>query len=275
MQRAVEEGRDPVLVVRQAIEVGAAVLFHGAAKNTMDAVSSEVDRLLTALSERSSKLEVVRRARERISARGMNFEDDLGVVLDACFVPHEDVFEATGSTTGIADEKTGDFVLTVNPRDTAGHVRRVVFEAKDRPLSLNKALAELDAAMLNREAVVGVLVFARAAQAPLQMRPLRLYPGNRLIVVWDQEQESQGNLALEIAAQLARSLAIAVEQEDSRLNRRGIGSRLEQLIGVVESAVAIRQGLEGARRGLNQAEDAYQEMREQALALLYELQDRL
>ena len=80
----------------------------------------------------------------------------------------------------------GDFLLTVNPRDTAGARRRVVFEAKDRQLSLNKALTELDAAMLNRSAQVGVMVFARTAQAPLSRRPLRVYPGNRILVVWER-----------------------------------------------------------------------------------------
>jgi hypothetical protein len=49
----VEDGRDPEAIVREAIEVGAAVLIHGAAKSTVDAVGAEVDRLLTALNERS------------------------------------------------------------------------------------------------------------------------------------------------------------------------------------------------------------------------------
>jgi hypothetical protein len=273
VQHAQAEGRELEAVVRQALEVGAAVLLHGAAKNTLDAVGAEVDRLLTAMNERSSKLEVVRQARTKIAARGFGFEEELGAVLDNCFVPHEDVFEATGATRGIAEEKTGDFVLTVNPRDTAGHHRRVVFEAKDRPLPLQKALSELDAAMLNRGAHVGVMVFARSGQAPLKGRPLRVFPGNRILVVWEQEED--GNLALDVAAQLARTLAIAAERDDGKLNRRGVGSRVEQLITVIESADRIRRSLAGARRGLDDADDAYEEMRDQAMTLLYELQDRL
>lgn len=194
-------------------------------------------------------------------------------MLDQQFVPHQDIFEATGATKGIGDDKVGDFVLQVNPRDTRGHDRRVVFEAKDRRLSLNKALAELDAAMVNRGAQVGVLVFARDAQAPLAGRPLRVFPGNRILVVW--ESETHGDLALEVAAQLARTLAVVVEPEDARLNRRGVATRVEKLISVIERADGIGQGLTGARRGLDSAEVAYRELRKDALALLSELQDRL
>ena len=272
-RQALEEGRDLGHVVRQALEIGAAVLLHGSAKGTVDAVSAEVERLLSVLSERTARLEFARTSRERMPGRGFSFEADLGAVLDGCFVPHEDVFEATGATKGVAEEKVGDFVLTVNPRDTGGGDRRVVFEAKDRQLSLNKALAELDAAMLNRSAQVGVMVFARAAQAPLRGRPLRVYPGNRILVVW--EQEAQGNLALEIASQLARTLAVAVEREGAKLSRRGVAGRVEKLINVVERADAIQRGLEGARRGLDDAQDAYQDMRDDAMTLLFELQDRL
>jgi MoxR-like ATPase len=53
VRAGVEDGRDPEAIVREAIDVGAAVLVHGAAKSTVDAVGAEVDRLLTALNERS------------------------------------------------------------------------------------------------------------------------------------------------------------------------------------------------------------------------------
>lgn len=274
VQDAVAAGRDPELVVRQALEVGAAVLSHGAAKGTVDAVSAEVDRLLTALDEKSSRIEAVKRLRERIAAKGLSFEAALPPVLDGCFAPHNDVVEATGATRGIAEQKVDDFAVVVNPRDTGGRDRRIVFEAKDRMMSLPKALAELEAAMLNRNAVVGVLVFAHRAQAPLAGKPLRAFPGNKLMVVWDTEADPD-HLALEVAAQLARTLAIAAQAEDAKLNRRGVGTRIEKLINVVERADAIRRGISGARSGLDAAEDAYYEMNEQALELLLELQDRI
>ncbi len=94
-----------------------------------------------------------------------------------------------------------------------------------------------------------------------------------MIAVW--EQESGGDLALEIATQLARTLAIGVEREDGKLNRRGVADRLAKLVNVIDRAEEIERGISGARRGLDAVEHAYEAMREDALALLYELQDRL
>jgi hypothetical protein len=270
---AVAEGRDLEVVIRQALEVGAAVLLHGGAKATVDAVAAEADRVLAALESQTRTLEIVRRARGQIASRGLSFEEDLGAVLESCFAPFQDVLEPTGTVKGIADAKVGDFLLTINPEHTAGRARRVVFEAKDRPMTSAKALAELDAAMLNRGACVGVMVFANAAQAPIATKSLRSFPGNRLMVIWDQE--SGGDLALEVAAQFARTMAIAAGPDDGKLNRRGFADRFAKLINIIDHADSIARGISSARIGLDATESAYEAMREDALAVLYELQDRV
>ena len=163
VRAGVEDGRDPEAIVREAIDVGAAVLVHGAAKSTVDAVGAEVDRLLTALNERSLRIESLGRMAGKVAAKGLAYEAELGVALERCFAPHQDVLEATGATTGTADDKVGDFVATLNPKDTGGRALRVVVEAKDRPLSMPKTLAELDAAGV-------VLPEARAALESIIVR---------------------------------------------------------------------------------------------------------
>lgn len=55
---------------------------------------------------------------------------------------------------------------------------------------MEKSMAELDAAMLNRDAQVGVLVFAKAGQAPLAGKPLRVLHGNRIMLVFDKDEQS-------------------------------------------------------------------------------------
>jgi hypothetical protein len=275
VRNGVAQERDPEQLVRHALEVGAAVLLHGTAKGTVDAVSAEVDRLLVAMRERSERLEAVRRQGERIAAKGFTFEDELGPALDACYAPHEDIVEVTGAAKGIADDKVGDFVVTLNPRDTGGRDRRIVFEAKDRAVSMKKGLDELDAALLNRDAHVAVMVFAHARQAPLAGKPLRVLPGNRLMVVWEVEENGGSELALEVCAQLARALAITAQREDLTLDRGALAEKLAALTNVVERGSDIRRGIRSARRGLDVAEDAYLNMTEEALALLLELQERL
>jgi hypothetical protein len=272
---AVGGGKHLELVVREALEVGASVLLHGSAKGTVDAVAAEVQRLLTALDEKSLRAESMRRMGQRVAAKGFDFEDALGPALEACYSPHEDILEVTGASPGIADEKVGDFVVTVNPRDTSGRDLKIVFEAKDRKLTVQKALAEIDAAMVNRGAQVGVMAFAHFAEAPLVGKPLRVFPGNRLMVVWETEGNDNSDLALEVCAQLARTLAIGVERDDVKLNRKMLNDRLAQLVSSIQRAAAIERGIRGARRGLDAAEAAYDDMRSEALAVLYELQDRV
>jgi hypothetical protein len=82
-------------------------------------------------------------------------------------------------------------------------------------------------------------------------------------------------LALEVAAQLARTLAIGAEGVSEKLNRKAASARIEKLVNVVENASAIRRGISGARRGLDAAEDAYEAMAEEAMAVVLELADRL
>jgi hypothetical protein len=43
-------------------------------------------------------------------------------------------------------------------------------------------------------------------------------------------------------------------------------------VNIVESADDIQRGIRGARKALDSTEDAYQGMRDDALAVLYELQ---
>ena len=274
VRAGVEDGRDPEAIVREAIDVGAAVLVHGAAKSTVDAVGAEVDRLLTALNERSLRIESLGRMAGKVAAKGLAYEAELGVALERCFAPHQDVLEATGATTGTADDKVGDFVATLNPKDTGGRALRVVVEAKDRPLSMPKTLAELDAAILNRGAVAGVIVFRNQRLAPIAGRSLRCLPGNRIIAVWD-DNNAGDDLALEVAVQLARTLAMTAERADAKLNRQVLGDRISRLVNIVESADEIQRGIRGARKALDSVEGTYRAMRDDALAVLYELQDRL
>ena len=274
VRAGVEDGRDPEAIVREAIDVGAAVLVHGAAKSTVDAVGAEVDRLLTALDERSLRIESLGRMAGKVAAKGLAYEAELGVAVERCFAPHQDVLEATGATTGTADDKVGDFVATLNPKDTGGRALRVVVEAKDRPLSMPKTLAELDAAMLNRGAVAGVIVFRNQRLAPIAGRSLRCLPGNRIIAVWD-DNNAGDDLALEVAVQLARTLAMTAERADAKLNRQVLGDRISRLVNIVESADEIQRGIRGARKALDSVEGTYRAMRDDALAVLYELQDRL
>lgn len=100
-----------------------------------------------------------------------------------------------------------------------------------------------------------------------------MFPGNRIICVLDREEKDA--LALEVAVQPARTLALAQAGDDLPLDRAELASKLASLVEVVETAKGIKRGLSSARRGLDGAEASYEQLREDALALVCELQDRL
>src|SRR5918992_1539276 len=87
------------------------------------------------------KLEEVGAERERGTAKGRSFEEQVADAVDAIAASQGDVAEAVGDLPG-ATGKTGDVVVAIDA--CSGPPRgRIVFEAKDRRVLKPAALAEL------------------------------------------------------------------------------------------------------------------------------------
>ena len=117
-----------------------------------------------------------------------------------------DLFEVTKDSAGtISRCKIGDFVVALSP-ETAAAGSRIVFEAKeDKSYAVNDALAELQKALENRDAQVGIFVFSRAT-APINIEPLTRW-GQNLLLVWDA-QESTTDVYFRAAISLARLMVV-------------------------------------------------------------------
>jgi hypothetical protein len=140
----------------------------------------------------------------RSTRHGIAFEDALGELLAREAGRLGDVLEHVGAVPGRAQRKHGDYVLELGP-DSASPGARIVFEAKAKQgYSVKQALDELAQAKTNREAQVGVFVFARES-APDSMESLHRI-GCDVFVVWDADDASS-DLYLRAAFGLARSLA--------------------------------------------------------------------
>jgi hypothetical protein len=144
---------------------------------------------------------------------GLTFEDRLGVLLTVEASRLNDVYEAVGATTGaISYCKIGDFVITLGP-DSAAPNARIVWEAKsNKSYDLAGALKELDQARKNRQAQVGVFVFAKEA-APDGSEPFARY-GNDIIIVWDPDDPAS-DLYVKAAYSVARALVIREAHESA------------------------------------------------------------
>ena len=141
---------------------------------------SEVSEGFTRLHDRLTAIEAAAgaRASERAksTAKGADFEDLLEAMLGDVARGSGDLVDRTGTEAGdVIRSKKGDFVLTVNPTQTAGSELRIVVEAKDRAMSGRQMRDEIREAKTNRGAAVGLVVFtpthAPAGIAPFDVRP--------------------------------------------------------------------------------------------------------
>ena len=86
---------------------------------------------------------------------------------------------------------------------------RYVVEAKDKPMTLKKALDELDAAMRNRDAEAGLMVFASQGECPVN-EPFQWFDHKALVVLDKDELDA---CALRLACLWARWTARREEAE--------------------------------------------------------------
>lgn len=230
---------------------------------------------VVALKERLDAAERIGGERERGTSKGIDYEAAVGDILAAGLAPFHDTVDRVGTELGADRNRCGDYLVFVNPDSTGGREASVVVECKARSkVGVRAALNELDRAMANREASAGLMVVDDAAGTALGGQPLRVYPGNRVIVLLDREKPEP--LALEIACQLVRELAVATLRVQERaVNLGALETDIARLTDVVEQSKAIAGGVKVARRGIQTIEESYLRLRGDASELLAQISRRL
>lgn len=148
----------------------------------------------------------------------------------------EDGLEHTSRTTGTTGTQNGDHCVRLAEDDTCGVDLRMVFESKDKAMTMPKAMAEIDKVMKNHDAVTGVLVFASRDIAPTET-PFTWF-GNRAIVVVDGEDPD--SRALHLAYAWARWVARrSVSAEEPGLDL----VKVEAAFGVARRALTKHQSI--------------------------------
>jgi hypothetical protein len=128
---------------------------------------------------------------------------------------------------------------------------RIVFEAKDRKLSKNGALEELDQAIETRGADYGVLVVPSEDELPARTHPLREFNGNKLFVVHDPSDGSR--LALDVAYGLARARVLMARSDVGGLDAAALRVEVERAGQAMEDVRRIKSQLTNATNGIDQA----------------------
>jgi len=103
---------------------------------------------------------------ERGHVKGLCPEEDLYAVVAEMGRQFGDETELVRGTPGMHKCKTGDHLITLG-ETTGAPGLRIVIEVKDQAYKAKKAIAELQEAKKNREAVSGIFVFAKGCE-PLE-----------------------------------------------------------------------------------------------------------
>jgi len=207
--------------------------------------------------ERDRRLDVAAE-HARSTAKGRPYEDAVSEVVDAIARGHGDDCDRVGDLLGSGGRK-GDVLVGVD--GCAGPARaRIVFEAKNSYVPKNKAVAELDAAMAQRDADYGVWVVPSDDLLPGHGAQLREVNGDKLFVVFDPEDGSR--LGLEVAYTLARARTLTAKADAEGLDARPLRAELERALAAMDDVRRIKSqltaatgGIEGARRILDEMAD--------------------
>jgi hypothetical protein len=192
----------------------------------------------------------VKAERELGTQKGRSFEQ---VVLDEVseIVRHlEDTVEHSGDVVGSTGGKVGDLVVTVSPKATPGRTARYVIEVKDKAMTQKAALAELDAAIANRDADAGVLVFARQAECPVRS-PFQWFDSKALVVL---DKDSLDPHALRLACLWARWIATRdAGSETDSVDAARVTALLDDARCSLKTAATIRGSHTKAKKAIDDA----------------------
>lgn len=147
--------------------------------------------------------------------KGMEFERDLyDIFAEAGRQLGDDTELVRGSVGTVSRCKKGDFLSTLGESSGAPGLR-IVVEVKDQPVRLKDAIDELQDAKANREAAVGIFVFARGAE-PAEIGDFRRI-GEDFFVTVDKDDLRNGQplLFLDSAYRIARALMVAAERKEA------------------------------------------------------------
>jgi len=171
--------------------------------------------------------------------------------------PDLQIFHADGTYTEVLP--TGDVLVAVD--GCSGPARaRIVFEAKNAYVPKNKAVAELDAAMEQRDADYGVWVVPSAELLPGHGAQLREVNGDKLFVVHDPEDGSR--LGLEVAYALARARTLMAKSEGDELDAGALRTEVERALAAMDDVRRIKTQLTAATGGIDAARRILDEMAE-------------
>jgi hypothetical protein len=237
--------RHAVAAIRQSSDQQHAHLRE--MNSRIGALQLEIQKLQA---EREKAIEVAAE-HDRSTAKGRPYEEAVFDAVDAIAAGRGDECDAVGDLPGVGGRK-GDVLVGID--GCAGPPRgKIVIEAKNSQVPKNRALAELDEAMAQRDAGYAVWVVPSEDKLPARTQPLREFNGDKLFVVYDPDEGSR--LALEVAYALARARVLMARGESDGLDATALRAEVERAVGAMEDVRRIKQQLTHAANGIESARE--------------------
>ena len=244
--------------------------FKAGTMAAMRRAAEQQDQNLRAVSEQMAalKAEVIKLQAERAkadevaaeharsTAKGRPYEEAVFDALAAIAHARGDDCDAVGDVPGAGGRK-GDVLVGID--GCSGPPRaRIVFEAKHSYVPKNKALAELDEAMAQRDAEYAVWVVPAPDLLPGHGPELHEVNGDKLFVVFDPEDGTR--VALELAYALARARTLMVGTGGDGLDAGALRAEIERALAAMDDVRRIKSQLTAAAGGIDHARRILDEM---------------
>src|ERR671916_723035 len=222
---------------------------------------------ITKLQAEKEKALEVAAEHDRSTAKGRPYEEAVFDAVDAIARGRGDDCDAVGDQPGSGGRKS-DVIVGVD--GCAGPPRaRIVFEAKNSYVPKNKAVAELDAALEQRDADYGVWVVPSEELLPGRGAQLREVNGDKLFVVYDPEDGAR--LGLEVAYSLARARTLIAKADGDGLDAGALRTELERALAAMDDVRRIKSQLTAATGGIDSARKILDEMADRVRGHLHQI----
>lgn len=238
---------------------------------------TEVSDGFAKIHERLTAIEAAASARaserSRSAAKGADFEQQVEAVLADLARGSGDLLDRTADEKGdVMRSKKGDFLLTMDARQSRGAELRIVVECKDRPMSGRAMREELEAAKRNRAACVALVCFS-TTHAPSGIAPFDVRAGDVYCVL---DPEAPDRAVLEAAVRLARLLALAtLREQESEIDPTAIAAALTAIRNQLDAIRALKVQLTSIGTASQAVNAGLDKLRDGVLARVVEAEEQL
>ena len=212
-------------------------------------ISEDMKQQKTSLDEGLKNLGFLKKAFDQSTQKGLPHQDYVGEVLER--LAGSDIVsdlssDNSGTSYANGRSKSGDYRVTLSDTFSTSNPISFSVEAKNAKLSERAALKEISENCENRGTDVGILVFASAEQAPTQGRTLKIFPGNKIMVVCDKESETALYAAYVYARYMAKLLKTSTQFDESTLSQS-----IEEIVKHLDIEDAINRDAKSARNAVD------------------------